>query len=273
MKIGIVGNGVVGQATARSYLEHVKEVRCYDTDRLRRTHSLHETIACDIVFVCLPTPKHKDKDGIDTSIIESFFAPIARSTNNFVIKSTVSIGTTRRLADDYQLPNLCHSPEFLTARCALIDAQMPSRNVIGSPNAKDGLIVPNDGMRLLTKLYEKRFPGVDTYLMSSEESEALKLIQNSFFAVKVAFFNEVHRVCEEQKLDWSCIRDALLADGRIHPSHTIVPGPDGKFGFGGACLPKDLNALITYMDQIGIPSHVLHAAQWRNDKIDRKRTP
>lgn len=266
MKVGIVGGGVVGRATARAFLEHVDEVRVWDVVPERRTvNSLGECLhLADLVFVCLPTPGGKD-GRLDTSAVTRFFNQAAGQgygDRNYVLKSTVPIGTTRSLLGR-ELPNIVHSPEFLTARCADVDAQIPSRLVVGVP-----VYVTNPCSAALEGLYEQRFPGVQVHVMSSDESEAVKLITNGFFAVKVAFWNEVNQTCAARGLDWDRVLAGVLADGRIAHSHTRVPGPDGKYGFGGTCLPKDLAQLWSELDT-GAPS-VCGSALVRN-KSDRQR--
>lgn len=256
MKLGIVGGGVVGRATARAYLEHALEVRVHDIVPERSTHPIDDVLACDLVMICLPE-----------SAVEEFFSGHAGSNQNFVIRSTVPIGTTRRLAEWYELPNLVHSPEFLTSRCAVADAQMPARNIIGYPRfGRLGL------GKELQELYKQRFPGVPLHCMTSDESEAVKLFQNAFFAAKVAFWNECRTLADHHGLDWRTVMDAILADGRISPSHTQVPGPDGKRGFGGSCLQKDLDALIGQFDEADVARYVTWAAQERN-RYDRAREP
>ena len=232
--LGVVGGGVVGHATARSFMEHT-EVRVYDVVAARRTHGMVETLECDLIFLCLPTPQDGNGD-CDVSAVEDFCTLLSDSKpdGNYVLKSTVPIGTTRRLAREHGLANLVHSPEFLTARCAVTDAQLPARNIIGSPY-RDRM---SDAGHLLRELYLERFPGVSIYVMSSDESEAVKLAQNGFFAVKVAYWNEIYRMCRRDGLDWGRVREAVLADGRIAHAHTSVPGQGGLTGFGGACLPS-----------------------------------
>ncbi len=247
LKIGIVGGGVVGRATARSFMEHA-EVRVYDTVPERKTHGLVDTLECDIVFVCLPTPQKAGPRELacDTSIIEKFFTQTdspARRQVNYVIRSTVPPGFTLQLKETYRLSNVVHSPEFLTARCAITDAQLPARNIIGAPTTNKNMIYSPPAIAL-ANLYSKRFPGVFTHFMTSTESELVKLGQNAFFAVKVAYFNELNRLCEHAGADFEQVRKGILSDGRIAHSHTTVPGPDGQYGFGGMCLPKDLASFV-----------------------------
>lgn len=239
MRIGIIGGGVVGRATARCFLEHVEDVCVYDVLPERQTHSLPETLAADLIFVCLPTPQKNKNLDCDLTSVESFFADHRGYSKNFILRSTVPIGTTRRLWEQYGLPNLIHSPEFLTARCAATDAQLPARNIVGIPDW-DGHARWNDKTTcrdLLLNLYRNRFPGVPIYYTTADESESVKLFTNAFFAVKLAYWNEVRMLADKLGLNWERVIEAVLADGRISHSHTKVPGPDGKFGFGGSCLP------------------------------------
>jgi UDPglucose 6-dehydrogenase len=274
VKIGIVGGGVVGRAIARCSLEHVDEVRVSDDLPERSTHNLIVTLASDIIFICVP------EDRVEDCFEEMLMHKTeVHRQRNFVLKSTVPIGTTRRLTEKYSLPNLVHSPEFLTSRCAMTDAQMPARNIIGVPfphrSADDWKLFTgnNRAAQELGILYATRFPGVVAHLMSSDESEAVKLFTNGFFAVKIAYFNEIRALADKLGLRWDKVLAGMLSDGRIAHSHTQVPGPDGKFGFGGKCLPKDLETLIIQLDGVdssGAQAAVCRAVLYRNEKIDRK---
>lgn len=250
MKIGVIGNGVVGNATAKAWAEHCDEVRVYDVDKSRSTHWESVVLESDVVFLCLPETK-----------VEFYVSslPAYAKERNFVIKSTVPIGTTRKLSEKYSLRNLVHSPEFLTARVAAFDASNPPVNVVGASDLYSG--------QWLESLYRRRWPHVPVLWMLSDESEAMKLFLNSFYAAKVAYFNEVNALATKLGLNWERVLSAMLAVGRIHPSHTMVPGPDGKYGFGGACLPKDLHQLIQH-DPIAM--NLCRAAYSRNEE-DRKR--
>lgn len=274
MRIGVVGGGVVGNATAHAFRE-MGEVRVYDVIPERSTHSLGKVLDCDIVFLCLPTPQKVDSLACDLSAVEQFFTELTRFGKgevivNFVLRSTVPIGTTKRLREWYKCPNLCHSPEFLTARTAVEDACNPTRLIIGHPRL-DGL--QWDG---LERLYAKRFPAVPLFTMTSDESEAVKLMQNGFSAVKIAFFNEMRCLADKFGLDWERVMSGLLAGGWINSMHTAVPGPDGQRGFGGPCLPKDLANLVKHVwdnrtdAETVAGTSVCYAALLRNRLIDRK---
>lgn len=239
--VGIIGCGVVGRATARCWMEH-GEVKIYDVDQRRRTHEREVVSRCEVVFVCLPTP-----DNCDTRLIEEYFAALDGYSGIHVIKSTVPVGTTRQLA---QRARVVHSPEFLTARCALVDSQCPSRIIFGQST------LDPKARLLLHEMHERRFPGVPIHWTTSEASELIKLATNGFFATKVWYFNELYRHCQARGIPWHDVRCGILSDGRIAHAHTQVPGPDGRYGFGGTCLPKDLRALAGALDS-GVLAEVL----------------
>lgn len=267
MKIGVIGGGVVGKATARCFMEQ-HEVRVFDIDPKKGTgHSILQTVAeTDLCFVCLPTPQRENSLACNTDYVEDFFREMATDERElrakFVLRSTVPIGFTKRMVANYGLYNLVHSPEFLTARCSITDAQVPARNIVGLPSSFNA---PE-----LRKLYAERFPGTPCITMSSGESEAVKLFLNGFFAVKVAYFNEVRCLADALNLDWETVMQGVMSDGRIAHSHTQVPGPDGRFGFGGACLPKDLANLQSCIMGSACSASVVRAAGVRN-RLDRER--
>ena len=282
MKIGIIGAGVVGKSIARTYLEFVDEIRVYDKYvRELRTHEHpRDFLDCDILFVCVPEDEleklfqHWCTTDDPKNYISGFL------NHNWVIKSTVPVGTTKRLREKYGLSNLVHSPEFLTARCAETDARVPAVNVIGSPtgltlmrnDVKTFYPGPgNSAHRKLWELYDRRFPGTCCINMTSDESEFLKIALNSTFAVKVSWFNELRQLSDKLGLDWETIRSGMLADGRLTAHHTRVPGPDGKRGFGNKCLPKDLGQFIAcyYEHNATLTPIIAQAAAIRNSH-DRK---
>lgn len=262
--VGVIGGGTVGKAIARAYLEFTAGVRVFDVREERRTASLESTLGSDYVFVALPTPAPELPGGpaLDLSALETFFGTVRGSEKVFILRSTVPIGTTRRLAGEYGLKNLVYSPEFLTARCAITDVNLPAQNVIG------GIGYPASSS--LRNFYAARFPGAPTLLLTAEEAEALKLILNAFFAVKVSFFNEANRLVEALGLNWMRVLRGVLGDGRVGLHHTSVPGPDGKFGFGGGCLPKDAEAFARELESLRLPSTVVRGALDRNP-VDRER--
>jgi len=257
--IGVVGNGFVGNAVAKGFQDKL-EVRVYDINKNISTHSYMDVLMSDYIFVCLPTPMVSIEGGkCNLSILEDFFDDIPSTIDGtFVIKSTVPIGTTNRFAKKYPHLKIIHNPEFLTAANAEHDFINSDRHVIGgNERITHGL----------EKLYEHCFSDIPVYTMKSNESEAVKYFANCFLASKVMIFNEMKILCDNiPNVDYSKIIEAVIEDSRIGSSHTSVPGPDGEYGFGGTCFPKDINALIHTMEENGIDPLVLKSVWEQNKK-------
>lgn len=279
VEVGVIGAGFVGAAVARGLTEWA-DVKIHDVLPERSTSSLKDAINSDFVFICVPTPEDHATGECDLSYIRNVLNEIQesigwlRSSTAICIKSTVPPGTTQQLCDEFpQLArHLLHVPEFLTARCALVDFQTPARLIIGIPMSSS-----SKAESLLT-FYEKRFPGVQVMIVSSLESELIKYFVNAFFACKVAYFNEIRLIADAAGADWQRVLGGVLSDGRIAHAHTNVPGPDGKRGFGGTCLPKDTQALIKLAESYGIEPFVMMGAlltnknvRGTNDQISREK--
>ena len=254
MKIGVIGAGTVGRATARCWMEHAEEVLAHDRIKARETHDLISTLEADYVFLCLPERELGEffQHNVPSRFLD---AP-------FILKSTVPIGTTRLLKETFSLKRIVHNPEFLTARCSIWDAANPPCQLIGTP---DGWVV-GKGRSLaddLYDLYEERFPGVPVTVLQPEETELIKLAVNAFAALKVTFFNDVHEACKRLGLSFDDVRAGMMSDGRIGNAWTKVPGPDGRQGFGGTCLPKDLDHWIETVGEFSkLPEMVKALNEW-----------
>ena len=266
---GIIGAGFVGSAVAKGFMLDGK-VLLYDSNEHRRTASFRETINCDYVFICLPTPMREVEGGrADLSIMDAVFEKIEATRKEegyknddtiFIIKSTVPVGTTRRYSEMYSFP-VVHCPEFLTERTANIDFLIPARHIIGGVNPSILSKVEN--------LFAKRFPGISILAMGPEEAELVKYMCNCFFATKVTFLNEMKLLADKLGMNWEEVRDGFLSDGRISHSHTQVPGHDGDRGFGGKCFPKDINAMIGLFEEHGLDAKQMKAT-WEQNKAIRK---
>ena len=117
-KIGIIGNGFVGNAIYQNIKDKIKDVFVFDVDSQKSYNTKDETINCDIVFVCLPTPMREKNGGeCNLSYIDTFFDSLPNNINGiFVIKSTVPIGATKNISQRRTDLKIIHNPEFLTAR-------------------------------------------------------------------------------------------------------------------------------------------------------------
>jgi nucleotide sugar dehydrogenase len=256
--IGIIGNGFVGSAVANGFSD-VANVNIYDIDPDKTVSTYNNAIFSEYVFVCLPTPMTKVEGGCcNLSILEGFFENVPSVADGiFVIKSTVPIGTTERLSEIYPYLKIVHNPEFLTALNAEDDFVNSDRTVIGGNK---------DYVGAVSSLYKMRFPDTPIYTMKSSESEAVKYFANCFLASKVMVFNEMKVLCDNiNNVDYDTVMSGVISDNRIGKSHYDVPGPDGDYGFGGTCFPKDINALISIMEENGMNPIVLKSI-WEQNK-------
>ena len=266
-KIGVVGNGFVGGAVKFGFSPTVgcdAEVRVYDKNPNKSTHTLEETVnESDFIFLSVPTPANKD-GSINIDILDSALNDIndvSTRDNYIIIRSTVTPGTTRRLQQEYHQLNLLFNPEFLTERSANFDFINQSRFIIGSGDSMSSA----SGAESFEELLKARFGECIAFMHCTyETAEMIKYMSNCFFATKVSFMNEMYQIAEKSNVNWQQAIDGLVADGRVGHSHMNVPGPDGKFGFGGSCFPKDIQAMKNFAESIGVNPSVL-AAVWRKN--------
>ena len=250
--IGIIGNGFVGESQAFAF-SPTNEIRIYDVDPLKSTHSKEETHESDFIFVCVPTPM--DMGGKqDLSYIERVFED-AKEGPIYIIKSTVLPGTTEMLQKQYPHLKIIFSPEFLTERTAKLDMLTQARVIFGG-----NLELTNR----VEELFRGRFMNRHFIHTDSKTAEFIKYMNNTFFATKVSLMNEYHRLSQLVGVNWDDALYGFASDGRVGDSHLHVPGPDGKVGFGGTCFPKDINALMNMAKDVGVNMNVLEAA-WKTN--------
>jgi len=267
-KVGVVGLGFVGGALKKSFEGRGQKVVGYD--KYKEVGTLEDVRATEILFLCLPTP-FVEGHGYDLSCLEDVCRQLApqrtlRGTPTkkgfsgiIVNKSTVEPGVTSMLADKFSL-NMCHNPEFLTARTAFRDFDNQTHIVLGKANEELDL-------GSLHQLYRGLFPKADISICSSNESESMKLFCNDFYAVKVQMFNEFFLLCQRTGADFDKVKQMMLMNGWINEMHTVVPGPDGQLSYGGACFIKDTKALNHFMKTKGTPNKVLDACIKERDEM------
>ena len=251
-KVGILGNGFVGESQTFAF-SPTSDVRVYDIDPLKSTHTLEETLKCDFVFVAVPTPMNLNGSQ-NLSYIESVFKN-ATPGPIYIIKSTILPGTTQKLIENFPELDIIFSPEFLTERTAKLDMLTQARIVFGGNH---------ELCNKVKKLFEQRFMNRHYIITDSTTAELIKYMNNTFFATKVSIINEFKRLSNALGTNWKDAMHGFAADGRIGDSHLHVPGPDGKLGYGGTCFPKDVNALVAMGDELGIPMNTIKAG-WKTN--------
>ena len=259
MKIGIIGNGFVGEAQAFAF-SSVCEVLIYDIDKLRSKNTLEEVNESDYIFVCVPTPMNFEGYQ-DLSFVNKVFES-ANSKPIYIIKSTILPGSTELLCKKYSNLKIVFSPEFLTERKAKLDMLTQSRIIIGG---KKELV---DNVELL---FLKRFKNRHIIKTDSKTAELIKYMNNTFFATKVSIMNEFKMLCDLIGANWDDALDGFASDGRIGDSHLNVPGHDGKLGYGGTCFPKDVSSLINFAKDIGLKLNTIEAGWKTNLQIRPER--
>jgi UDPglucose 6-dehydrogenase len=262
--VGIIGKGFVGGAMYENF-KNVFNTLVWDTDETKRTVATFREFVetSDIIFVCVPTPM-KSSGECDVSIVSSVIDDIAQIDRRkyVVIKSTVTPGTTSRLASDFNM-TIGFNPEFLTEANAHNDFRTQPLIVIGADDP--GLAT------VMTQLYYEFNSAVDNVAhviqRATKEAELFKYLANSFLATKVIFANEFKILCDKVDVDYGRIAELAVLDKRLGHTHWRVPGPDGHFGFGGSCFPKDTSALLSYADEIGTALWLLTEATYINEEI------
>ena len=234
VKVGIIGNGFVGEAIAFSF-SSMSKLYIYDIDPLRSLSSEKEVHNCDFVFVCVPTPMFPDGSQ-DLTYVEKAFKN-SSSKPIYILKSTVLPGTTENLSKKYKSLKIVFSPEFLTERTAKLDMLTQSRIILGG----------NSNLTSAVKNFLNiRFKRKNIIETDSKTAELTKYMNNAFFATKVSIMNEFKLLCDKIGANWEEAIQGFISDGRIGDSHLNVPGHDGNLGYGGTCFPKDVNALLFF---------------------------
>lgn len=265
--IGIIGQGFVGNAIYQKFKNYF-DVLTYDLDKSKSNSTKEDLIfKSDTIFLCLPTPMNND-GSCNVDILQTELENIDLITDNqetkktIVIKSTVSPGTTARWNSLYDSLNLVFNPEFLTEVNAIEDFNNQNRIILGGPRP---------ATTELRRLYSKVFPKAHIIKTDSTHAEMVKYLTNSFLATKVSFANEIYQICDKLKIDYDKVVEYATLDDRLGKSHWNVPGPDGDFGFGGHCLPKDLSALIFLAMNLDTETNVLNAVEETNDVVRKNR--
>jgi len=255
MKVGIVGNGVVGSAVKMGFEKIGHTVLVHDTKYSTTMCDLFET---DIIYMCVPTPSSED-GGCDISIVESCLKELEdlRYPNPVVIKSTVEPGTTEKLNDNSYL-NIAFVPEFLRERCAIYDfVENQELLAIGTND--------EEAIRKITESHG-RLPK-NTKVMSATEAELTKYYSNVFNAMRIIFANEMFEISEAIGAEYNVVKDAFLTHSGIQDIYLDVN--DNFRGYAGPCLPKDVKALAKLCETLKLDLNLFKTLDEENDKFKK----
>jgi UDPglucose 6-dehydrogenase len=292
IKIGVIGAGYVGLVTSvgLAYLgfqvkvfEKNKEKLnllkkgispFYEPDlqkflnnalenRLNFTDEISELLKeCKYIYICVGTPVKED-NSYDMSYLDMAAKDIANHLNQedrkiIIIKSTVPPGTARwfkKVIHRYRRGKktnieVASVPEFLREGNAIYDFFNPNRIIIGIDNK----LISNE----IIKIYQEFTAPI--IIVSTVEAELIKMVSNTFLAMKISFINSISDICEKLDCDVENIKIGIGLDNRIGLDF-LNPG----IGFGGSCLPKDLKALIKLLKEKQIDPVLFEAVEIINN--------
>lgn len=261
IKVGIVGLGMVGEPLKRWFEEFLKYRRgrdlfCYDTDP--KKGYADDVNGADIIFIAVPTPANPD-GSCNASAVRSV-VDVINDGKIVVIKSTVEPGTVEELQRKHPKKKLIFNPEFLTESQAWIDFVKPDRQLIAHTGKSRG--EAREILALLPKAHFER-PWASDYTkkeINTTEAELAKYASNVFGYIKVIYGNILADFCHaltldfgrhriDARVDYENVKEIISADPRIGPAWLNVE--HGNYcGAGGYCFPKDMNALIKFVENL-----------------------
>src|SRR6056300_114472 len=255
LRLGVVGAGFVGGSVIHGFDTH--SVDMWIVDPKRTNISLRDCVKNNphLIFVCVPTPQ-SDDGSVDVSVAESILHELAHLNYKgiTVIKSTITPDHLIRFKKEYKL-NLVYNPEFLTEANAHNDFINPNMQVLGGKWRDCDKV---------EKAYSRhsKVKTVPTYKVDLITASMIKYTINSWLATKVVWFNELKHLYDASgaNASWETFTEILKTDPRIGNTHMQVPGPDGSYGFGGHCFPKDVSAFLDYAQENNAPLKLLEKA-------------
>jgi len=258
MIIGICGLGFVGNAIYSFMNDEInkdiiKEIVVYD--KYKKLNDLSVLLKANIIYICIPTPydditKTYNMNELDDTLL---LLDELNYRGIILIKSTILPCYCQDANNKYTQLLIIHNPEFLSASTAVKDFMEQTHIIIGYTLQSKYFV------NIIEEFYRLLFPKAVISINTSNTVAITKLACNSFYATKVQFYTELFLLCERTDINYNEVRELMLKNGWINPMHTNVPGRDGKISFGGACLPKDINAFNQYMIKNATPNKVLDA--------------
>ncbi len=265
-RVAIIGYGYVGKAVYNFFKDHF-DVCVYDP-YYKEFKDKKKVSKADLAVVCVPT-QMKDDGSCDTSLVEEVVSWI--DAKNILIKSTIPPKTTERLIKKTG-KNICFSPEYIGEG----KYEIPFWKGYPDPTdmkKHDFVIIGGEKetrKEILTFFKKVYGPEPRFYQTDSTTAELCKYMENAFLATKVTFCNEFFDIAENLGVDYNELRELWLLDGRMGRSHSTVF--ENNRGFGGKCLPKDVNAIVKASKENGYTPELLESVLKVNTNIRDKKS-
>lgn len=255
MRIGIIGQGVIGSACKYGFEKLGHNVMVHD---IKLNTNIVDVLNTEICYVCVPTPSNID-GSCDTSIVESVVNELRDYNYKGVvaIKSTVIPTTTIKLKEKTGL-EICFVPEFLRERCAISDfTENHDLLVVGTDSKKVYDLVVN-----CHGYYPKSYSQ-----LNSTEAELLKYYSNIYNALKITFANEMYEICQKLDIDYTNIKDTFI---KRNTTKNIYLDVNENFrGYAGVCLPKDTKAMDCFVKDLGLDLKLFETIDSENNKFKK----
>ena len=265
--VAIIGYGYVGRGTER-FFKDTFDIVIYDP---HKGHDDKEVVNnADLAVISVPTVMNGDGTA-DLSAVHETFGWI--KTPAIVIKSTVPPGTTKELANQYDMHDrLVFSPEFIGERGYPVpfweDVPHPTDMKLHSFFIFGG---SKEANKKVVRFFEEVSGAHARYVQTdSTSAELTKYMINNWIAAKVTFCNEWFDIANTFGVDYKELRELWLLDGRVGRSHTIVY--EDMRGFGGKCIPKDTNAIVQAAKKTGYEAKLMRSILKVNEELIKKRT-
>lgn len=250
--ISIIGsNGFIGQILKRYY----PQAKGFD---IKGTCDPWEEVRkSEIIFLAVNIQDNCASDK-SKSELNNYFATLEKDTL-VIIKSTFVPGTLDWFQEKYPHLRFVCNPEFLTEMTAWQDFTNPQFQILG---------VPHQSLELVHEIFKILPEAPVKKVISPVDAETLKHVQNSYYALKVTFFNQLFDACQNLRADYETIREILVQNPWIGDSHSRIYHA-GYRGYGGKCLPKETKAL-TKITNFPLINHIeeYNANLQNNQKVN-----
>lgn len=255
-KIIISGYGYVGKATeiaSKHHWQGLAGMQIQDPFLGLVADSWDEA---DYHMVCVPTPPDYDQPNNrkhNVTIVRDAIqhARICGFNGTTVIRSTMSPLDFDSLSD--VLGRVLVWPEFLRKSTFETDALNPLMSIVGGED---------------TRTFQSMLPGYRMAVVGDARTACMaKLAINSYLSMRTIVANDLRKACDSMGVNWMGVKATLASDPRLGVGHWDQPGPDGLYGFGGGCLPKDTDAMAYLLNELGFDANFASWATERNSKI------